>query len=89
MGAVRRCVNLVDLEKCFKKMSVFLQNSVSIKKRTSPLKFDHFRYPEPDFTASDLSTKPETFFSVVCRSAIASRRSARESGCPPTFPACK
>ena len=31
--------------------------SVSIQKRTSPLKFDHFRYPRPDFTASNLSTK--------------------------------
>ena len=29
--------------------------------RTSPLKFDHFRYPKPDFIASDLTTKFETY----------------------------
>ena len=50
---------LVDLEKSYK-MSIWLQKSASIQKRTSPLKFDHFRYPKPDFTASDLSTKPCT-----------------------------
>ena len=58
-GAVRRCANLVDLEKCFK-MSIWLQKSASIQKRTSPLKFDHFRYPKADFTASNLSTKVDT-----------------------------
>ena len=34
-----------------------MQKSASIQERTSPPKFDHFRYPKPDFTASDLSTK--------------------------------
>ena len=43
LGAVRRFVYLVDLEKCFK-MSIWLQTSASIQKRTSPPKFDHFRY---------------------------------------------
>ena len=38
-------------------MSIWLQKSASIQKRTSPVKFDHFRYPKADFTASDLSTK--------------------------------
>ena len=57
LGAVRRCVNLVDLVKCLKKMSIWLQKSASIQKGTSPLKFDQFRYPKPDLTASDLSTK--------------------------------
>ena len=28
-----------------------------MQKRTSPLNFDHFRYPKQDFTASNLSTK--------------------------------
>ena len=37
-GAVRRCANLVDLEKCFKKMSIRLQKSASIQPRTSRLK---------------------------------------------------
>ena len=55
-GAVRRCVHLVGLEKCEKKR-IWLQNSASIQKRTSPLKFGHFRHPEADFTASNLSAK--------------------------------
>ena len=38
-------------------MSIWLQNSTLIQKRTSPLKFDHFRYQKSDFSASDLSTK--------------------------------
>ena len=38
-------------------MSIWLQKSASIQRRTSPLKFDHFRYPKADFTASNLSTK--------------------------------
>ena len=38
-------------------MSIWLQKSASIQKRTSLLKFDHFRNPKTDFTASDLSTK--------------------------------
>ena len=36
-------------------MSTWLQKSASIQRRMSPLKFDHFRYPKPDFTASNLS----------------------------------
>ena len=31
--------------------------SASIQKITSPLEFDYFRMPKPDFTAPDLSTK--------------------------------
>ena len=38
-------------------MTIWLQKSASIEKRTNPLKFDHFRSPKPYFTASDLSTK--------------------------------
>ena len=38
-------------------MSIWSQKSASIQKRTSPLKFDHFRFKIPDFTASNLSTK--------------------------------
>ena len=38
-------------------MTIWLQKSASIRTRTSLLKFDHFRYPKPDFTASDASTK--------------------------------
>ena len=30
-------------------MSIWLQKSASIQKRTSPLKFDHFRSKIPDF----------------------------------------
>ena len=41
-GAVRRCANLVDLAKCLR-VSIWLQKSASIQKRTSPLKFDKFR----------------------------------------------
>ena len=59
LGAVRRCVNLVDLEKCFK-MNIWLQTSAFIQKRASSLKFDPFRHPTPDFTASNLSTKDPT-----------------------------
>ena len=57
-GAVRRCVNLVDLENC-EEISLWLQKSASIQKRTSPLKLYHFRYPKTDFTASDLSTREQ------------------------------
>ena len=68
-GAVRRCVNLVDLEKC-EKISIWLQKSASIPKRTSPLKFDHFRYPKPDFTASNLSTEAHLHELVVERGLV-------------------
>ena len=37
-------------------MTIWLQTSASIQKRTSPLKFDPFHYPKTDFTASNLST---------------------------------
>ena len=33
-GAVRRCANLVDLAKCFKRVSIWLQKSASIQPRT-------------------------------------------------------
>ena len=52
-------MNLVDLEKC-KQLSIWLQESASIQKRTSPRKFDNFRSRIPNFTASNLSTKQET-----------------------------
>ena len=35
---MQRCTHLVDLEKCCK-MSIYLQRSASIQKRTSPPKF--------------------------------------------------
>ena len=38
-------------------MSIWLQKSASIQKRTSPLKFDKFRWKIPNCTASYLSTK--------------------------------
>ena len=38
IAAVQRCTHLVDLEKCCK-MSIYLQRSASIQKRTSPPKF--------------------------------------------------
>ena len=38
-------------------MSIWLQKSASIQMRTSPPKFDHFRYRIPHFAASNLSTK--------------------------------
>ena len=41
-------------------MSIWLQKSASIQKRTSPLKFDNFRWKIPNFTASYLSTKAWT-----------------------------
>ena len=41
-------------------MSIWSQKSASIQKRTSPLKFDHFRWKIPNFTVSNLSTKLET-----------------------------
>ena len=34
-----------------------MPKSASIQERTSPLKFDHFRWTIPHFTASNLSTK--------------------------------
>ena len=37
---VQRCDNLVDLEKCWK-TTIYLQRSVPIQPRTSPVKFDH------------------------------------------------
>ena len=57
LGAVRRSVYLVDREKRLLKMSIGLQRSASIQKRTSPLKFDHFRWKIHNFLASNLSTK--------------------------------
>ena len=38
-------------------MSIGLQRSASIQKRTSPLKFDIFRWKIPNFTVSNLSTE--------------------------------
>ena len=43
IGAVQKCVYLVDLEKCCK-MSIWLQNLASIQPRTSPDKFAVFRW---------------------------------------------
>ena len=42
-----------------------MQKSASIQKRTSPLKFDQFRNPKSDFTASDLSTKAATLNALI------------------------
>ena len=74
-GAVRRCVNLLDLENARKKNLIWLQKLTSIQKRTSPLKCDYFRYPKPDFTASHLSTK------------VTPRQSERSSVCKLAQPA--
>ena len=55
-GAVQRCANLVDLEKCLN-MNIWLQKSASIRKRTSPLKFDHLAEKSEYASISNLSTK--------------------------------
>ena len=57
------------------KMTIWLEKSASIQKRTSPLKFDHFRYPKPDFTASNLSTKAARARRTRSCSTACSRRS--------------
>ena len=43
--------------KMLQKMSLWLQKSASVQKRTSLLKFADFRLKIPNFTASNLSTK--------------------------------
>ena len=67
-------------------MTILLQKSASIQKRTSPLKFDHFRYPKPDFTASDLSTKvspaSEKRKSTAGRSPESEKRKTRSPEVP-------
>ena len=55
--AVQRCAKLVDLEKCFP-MSIYLQRSVPIQKRTSPRKFDHFAEKSEKDSVPNLSTVP-------------------------------
>ena len=53
---VRRCDNLVDLEKrC--KMSIWTQKSALIQLRTSPLKFDDLAENSEKSSVSNFSTK--------------------------------
>ena len=53
---VQRCDNLVDLEKSCK-MSIYLQNLVSIQRRTSRLTFDDLAEKSEKGSISNLSTK--------------------------------
>ena len=56
---MQKHVNLVDLVKSFPK-NIFLQNFASRKKRTSPIKFDHFNEKLEKGSISNLSTKAAT-----------------------------
>ena len=56
---MQKHVNLVDLVKSFP-TNIFLQNLVSIQKRTSPLKFAHLAEKLERGSISNLSTKPGT-----------------------------
>ena len=62
-------------------MSIWLQRSVSIQKRDSRLKFDHFRWKIQNFTASNLSTKVQP----TRTTATAACGRARSAGDPPRF----
>ena len=59
---MQKHVNLVDLAKSFP-TNTFLQNLVSIQKRTSPKKFDHLAEKSDEGSISNLSTKPVACFS--------------------------
>ena len=54
----KKHVNLVDLVKSFP-TNIFLQNLVSIQKRTSPIKFAHLAEKSEKGSISNLSTKAE------------------------------
>ena len=53
---MQKHVNLVDLVKSFP-TNIFLQNSASIQKRTSPIKFAHLAEKSENGSISNLSTK--------------------------------
>ena len=53
---MQKHVNLVDLDKSFR-TNIFLQNLVSIQKRTSPIKFAHLAEKSGNGSISNLSTK--------------------------------
>ena len=53
---MQKHVNLIDLVKSFP-TNIFLQNLVSIQKRTSPLKFAHLAEKSEKGSTSNLSTK--------------------------------
>ena len=53
---MQKHVNLVDLVKSFP-TNIFLQNSESIQKRTSPIKFAHLAEKSENGSISNLSTK--------------------------------
>ena len=56
---MQKHVNLVDLVKSFP-TNIFLQNLVSIQKRTSPFKFAHLAEKSENGSISNLSTKAES-----------------------------
>ena len=56
---MQKHVNLVDLVKSFP-TNVFLQNSASIQKRMSPIKFDHLAEKSDEGSIPNLSTKQRT-----------------------------
>ena len=79
-------VNLVDLVKSFP-TNISLQNLASIRKRTSPTKFDHLADKSDKSSISNLSTKLRAAPGKI--SAIASSMGARPVGdttvrCKPT-----
>ena len=57
--AVQKHINLVDLVKSFP-TNIFLQNSASIQKRPSPVKFAHLAEKSRKGSISNLSTKVAT-----------------------------
>ena len=57
-------------------MTIWLRKSASILKRASPLQFGHFRYPKPDFIATDLSTE----VALAARAAEAARGGGSHGG---------
>ena len=55
IGAVQRIANLVVLEKCWK-ITIWLQKSASMQRRTSPLKFDRLAEKSEEDSFPNLST---------------------------------
>ena len=61
---MQKHVDLVDLVKSFP-TNIFLQNSASIQKRTSPVKFAHFAEKSEKGSKSNFSTKVTTRVATI------------------------
>ena len=66
---MQKHVNLVDLVKSFP-TNIFLQNLVSIQKRTSPKKFAHSAEKQEKGTISNLSTKGATAAAAASSASV-------------------